>query len=67
MIGDCIIRVDRESNLTIKGKHYKGSRGLWELLACKDVNSDVITESHLKRYKTSRGDQRSFGGIRTGE
>jgi hypothetical protein len=52
MIGDSIIRVDRESNLTIKGKHYKGTRGLWELLARKDVNSDVITESDLKRYKT---------------
>ena len=29
MIGDSIISVDRESNLTIKGKHFKGSRGLW--------------------------------------
>jgi hypothetical protein len=55
MIGDSIIRVDRESNLTIKGKHYKGTRGLWELLARKDVNSDVITESDLKRYKTILG------------
>jgi len=52
MIGDSIIRVERESNLTIKGKHYKGTRGLWELLARKNVNSDVITESDLKRYKT---------------
>ena len=52
MIGDSIIRVDRESNLTIKGKHYKGTRGLWELLARKDVNTDVITESDLKKYKT---------------
>ena len=31
MIGDSIISVDRESNLTIKGKHYKGTRCLWEL------------------------------------
>ena len=52
MIGDSIIRVDRESNLTIKGKHYKGTRGLWELLALKDVNTDVITEIELKKYKT---------------
>jgi len=28
MIGDSIIRVDWESNLTIKDKHYKGSRAL---------------------------------------
>ena len=52
MIGDSIIRVGRESNVTIKGKHYKGTRGLWEILARKDVNSDVITGSDLKRYKT---------------
>ena len=52
MIGDSIIRVDRESNLTIKCKHYKGTGGLWELLARKDVNTDVITESDLKKYKT---------------
>ena len=52
MVGDSIISVDREFNLTIKGKHYKGTRGLWELLARKDVNSDVIAESDLKRYKT---------------
>ena len=49
MISDSIISVDRESNLTIKGKHCKGTRGLWELLARKDGNSDVITESDLKR------------------
>ena len=67
MNGDSVISVGRESNLTIKGKHYKGTRGLWELLARKDVNSDVITESDLKKYDYSRGDQRSFGGIRTGE
>ena len=52
MIGDSVISVDRESNLTIKGKHHKGIRGLWELLGRKDVNSDVITESDLKKYKT---------------
>ena len=52
MIGDSIISVDRESNLTIKGKHSKGTRGLWELLARKDVNSDVISESDQKKYKT---------------
>jgi len=55
MIGDSNIRVDRESNLTIKGKHYKGTRGLWELLARKDMDCDVITESDLKRYKTILG------------
>jgi hypothetical protein len=32
MIGDSIISIDQESNLTIKGKHYKGRRVLWEHL-----------------------------------
>jgi len=52
MIGDSIISVDRESNLTIKGRHYKGTRVLWELLTRKDLKSKVITESDLKKYKT---------------
>jgi hypothetical protein len=52
MVGDSIISVDRERNLTMKGKHYKGTRCLWELLTRKDVNNKVFTESDLKKYKT---------------
>ena len=54
MIGDSIISVDRKSNIIIKVKHYKGTRGLWELLKRKNVNYKVITESNLKKYKTIR-------------
>ena len=30
---------------------FKGTRGLWELLTRKNVNSDVITKSDLNAYK----------------
>jgi len=52
MIGDSFVTVDKGSNITIKGKHYKGSRGLWELLSRKDVDIKVNKESDLKKYKT---------------
>jgi hypothetical protein len=52
MISDSIISDDRETNLTIKSKHYKGTRVLWELLARKDMNRDVISESDLRKYRT---------------
>jgi hypothetical protein len=52
MIGDSIVTVDKESNITINGKHYKGTMGLWELLTRKDVETKAIMESDLKKYKT---------------
>jgi hypothetical protein len=45
MIGYPIISVDRESNIIIKGKHFKGTRVLWELLSRKDENNNVITKA----------------------
>jgi len=51
MIGDSIVTVNQESNITIKGKHYNGKRGLWEHLTSKDVDNKVITESGFKKNK----------------
>ena len=34
-----------------RGTRFKGTRGLWELLTRKYVNSDVITKSDLNAYK----------------
>ena len=45
MIGDSIVTVDQGSNITIKGKHYTGKSGLWELLTRKDVDNKMITET----------------------
>ena len=50
MIGDAPITVHTKGDLTI-GSHFKGTRGLWELLTHKNVNSDVIKKSDLNAYK----------------
>ena len=34
MIGNSILTVDDTSYSTINGRHFKGTRGLWELLNC---------------------------------
>ena len=52
MIGDFIVTVNQESNITIMGKHYKGTRRLWELLIRNGVAKNVIMESDLKKDKT---------------
>jgi hypothetical protein len=43
MIGNAPLSVDRESNITIYGKEYTGTRGLWELLTRKNVNKEIVT------------------------
>ena len=51
MIGDVPITVHAKGDLSIGGKRFKGTRGLWELLTRKNVNSEVITKSDLTAYK----------------
>ena len=51
MIGNSDIRVDETGDITINGKRFRGTKGLWELLTCKNIHRDVITTSDLKRYK----------------
>ena len=38
MIGDSTLFVDNSSDISIKGRHFKGTRWLWELLTRKNVN-----------------------------
>ena len=52
MIGDSTLCVDDTSDISIKGRHFKGTRGLWELLTRKNVNRGFVTADDLKRYKT---------------
>ena len=52
MMGDSIISVNRKSNIIIKGKHFKGTRGLQEILTRKDLNNKMIAESDPKKYKS---------------
>jgi len=51
MIGDSPVLVDTSVDLTIKDRVFKGSKGLWELLTRKYVNTEVITKDELKSYK----------------
>ena len=42
---------DNTSYISIKGRHFKGTRWLTELLTCKNVTRDVVIAEDLKRYK----------------
>jgi len=51
MIGDSSIVVDTVGDITIKDRVFKGSKGLWEMLTRKKVNTEFITKENLKSYK----------------
>ena len=51
MIGDSPVVVDTSGDITIKDQVFKGSKGLWELLKRKKVNTDIITKDVPKSYK----------------
>jgi hypothetical protein len=51
MIGDSALSVDSDSDIWIKGRRFKGTRGLWELLSRKNVKRETITAADLKTYK----------------
>jgi hypothetical protein len=52
MIGDSTLSVEDASDIFLKGRHFKWTRDLWELLTCKNVDRGFITADDLKRYKT---------------
>ena len=52
IIGDSPLSVDDTSDISIKGKHFKCTRGLWQLLKRKNVNRGDVTTDDLKLYKT---------------
>ena len=52
MIGDSVLTVDDTSDMSINGRHFKGTRSLWELLVLKNLTIAVVTADDLKRYKT---------------
>jgi len=51
MIGDSQVVVDTSGDIKIKDQVYKGSKGLWELLTRKNVNTQIINKDDLKSYK----------------
>ena len=50
-IGDSAVLVDTDSDITIRGKEFRGITGLWELLTRKSVDRRKITTDDLKKCK----------------
>jgi len=46
------VTVDTNSNFYIRDKHFRGTRGLWELLTRKKVDNRLVSANDLKRYKS---------------
>ena len=51
MIGDSPVVGDTSGDITIKDRVIKGSKGFWELLTRKNVNTEDNTKDDLKSYK----------------
>ena len=51
MICDSTLSGDDTSDICIKGRHFKGTHGLWELLCLKNVNRGVVKTDDLKSIK----------------
>jgi len=51
MIGNSAVTVDDTSDITVNDKRFRGTKGLWELLTRKKVDTKLISTNDLKRYK----------------
>ena len=51
-IGNSNVTVDNMSNITLKGKQFKGTEDLWKLLTRKNIDYDSIDKNELQKYKT---------------
>ena len=49
-IGNSDVTVDTDSDLYIRNKHFRVTRGLWELLTRKKVNTKLVSADDLKQY-----------------
>jgi hypothetical protein len=52
MIGNSAVDVDEPGVITISGKRFKLTKGLWELLTRKDVDTGTISPNDMQRYKS---------------
>jgi len=50
-IGNAEVVIDQHSNVFVKGKSYRGTRGLFELLIGKKVDQYFITKRDLQSYR----------------
>ena len=51
MIGDFPIMVDTVGDIANKERVFKGSKGLWELLNRKKMNTEFITKVDTRRTR----------------
>jgi hypothetical protein len=52
MIGNSTINLVEPGVITVRGKRFKLTKGLWELLTHKDVDKDTIYPNDMRRYKS---------------
>jgi hypothetical protein len=52
MIGDTDITIDAASNIYVKDRRFRGTKGLWELLTQKKPDLDAITSDDYEKYKS---------------
>jgi hypothetical protein len=52
MIGKSVVDLDKPDVITVKGKRFKLTRGLWELLTRNDVDTGTISPNDMQRYKS---------------
>jgi hypothetical protein len=52
MIGNSIVDLDTPGVITVKGKPFKLTRGLWELLNRNDVDTGTISPNDMQSYKS---------------
>ena len=45
------VEIDRNSNVFVQGKSYKGTSGLFEILTRKKVDRSFITDRDLRSYR----------------
>ena len=50
-IGDSEVPVDRDGDITIKKKEFRGFEGLWELLKRRRVYKEYVTLDYLRTCK----------------
>jgi hypothetical protein len=52
MIGNSAVDSDKRGVITVKGKQFKLTRGLWDLLTRNDVDTGTISPNDMQRYKS---------------
>jgi hypothetical protein len=52
MISNSAVNLDESGVITISGKRFKLTKGLWKLLTRKDIDTGTISPNDMQRYKS---------------